>query len=175
MIKQCAILHSQQLCHLHSGKNFKVNQRNGACYFDRQNFEFSALCSVHFNPDCFSFRQRFEIEQMGRKPKKVVLKNENAVPAIYSINAEPESSANTSQKRSGPQMLSSAEKPMTQSLPPKKVIRCYEKREAARVCKVMNNLNHILLKTINFRQIFLCLYHSAVSYINSLIFIIMYT
>ena len=174
-LKQCAILHSKQLCHLHSGKNFKVNQRNGACYFDRQNFEFSALCSVHFNPDCFSFRQRYKIEQMGRKPKKVVLKNENAVPAIYSINAEPESSANTSQKRSGPQMLSSAEKPMTQSSPPKKVIRCYEKREAARVCKVMNNLNHILLKTINFRQIFLCLYHSAVSYINSLIFIIMYT
>ena len=119
-LKQCAILHSKQLCHLHSGKNFKVNQRNGACYFDRQNFEFSALCSVHFNPDCFSFRQRFKIEQMGRKPKKVVLKNENAVPAIYSINAEPESSANTSQKRSGPQMLSSAEKPMTQSSPPKK-------------------------------------------------------
>ena len=58
---------------------------------------------------------------MGRKPKKVVLKNENAVPAIYSINAEPESSANTSQKRSGPQMLSSAEKPMTQSSPPKKL------------------------------------------------------
>ena len=51
-----------------------VNQRNGACYFDRQNFEFSALCSVHFNPDCFPFRQRFEIEQMGRKPNKVVLK-----------------------------------------------------------------------------------------------------
>ena len=44
--------------------------------------EFSALCSVHFKPECFPFRQRFEMEQMGRKPKKVVL-NEDAVPTIY--------------------------------------------------------------------------------------------
>ena len=116
-----------------------VNQRNGACYFDRQNFELSALCSVHFKPECFPFRQRFEIEQMGRKPKKVVL-NEDAVPSIHSTNAdsEQESTANTctSRKRIGLQMLSSAEEPMTQSSPPKKVIRFYEKREAARVGKL---------------------------------------
>ena len=77
----------------------------------------------------------FEMEQMGRKPKKVVL-NEDAVTTIHSTNAEQESTANTSRKRSGLQMLSSAEEPMTQSSPPKKVRRCYEKREAARVGKL---------------------------------------
>ena len=44
--------------------------------------EYSAICSDHFTLDCFPFRFRFELEQMGRKPKKVQL-NSNAVPPVH--------------------------------------------------------------------------------------------
>ena len=43
----------------------------------------SALCSSHFSPDSFPFKVRFEMEQIGRMPQKVLL-NEDAVLTIHS-------------------------------------------------------------------------------------------
>jgi hypothetical protein len=50
--------------------------------------DFSALCSFHFSIDSFPFRHRFEMEQMGRKPKKVKL-NEDAFPTIHALALAP--------------------------------------------------------------------------------------
>lgn len=50
--------------------------------------EYSALCSTHFASGCFPFRQRFEMEQMGIKPKKITL-NHDAVPTIHATVTTP--------------------------------------------------------------------------------------
>lgn len=50
--------------------------------------EFSALGSFHFTSESFPFRHRFEIEHIGRTPKKVKL-NEDAYPTIHSVNPVP--------------------------------------------------------------------------------------
>ena len=44
--------------------------------------EYSALCSIHFEPSCFLFRTRFEIEQMGVRPRRVTLTSV-ACPTIH--------------------------------------------------------------------------------------------
>ncbi|CAG2213132.1 unnamed protein product [Mytilus edulis] len=49
--------------------------------------EFSALCSVHFIIDYFPFRHRFEIEHMGRAPKKAKL-NVGAVPTVVEYEVD---------------------------------------------------------------------------------------
>jgi len=108
----------------------------------------SALCSSHFSPDSFPFRVRFEMEQMGRMPKKVQI-NEDAVPTIHSDvpvtvteNLE-QSTLPSTPKQSLPKlnMLSPAEDAMCQSSPPKKMRRGYLKRESARVI-FLNKSSH---------------------------------
>ena len=108
--------------------------------------EYSALCSYHFTADCYPFRHRFEMEQMGRAPKKAKL-NEDAVPTIHSVNSGTEeerasdsmvhiaSDVTTTPKHRLPklEMLSPSEISTSQSSPPKKLRRGYAKREAARV------------------------------------------
>jgi THAP domain len=98
--------------------------------------EYSVLCSFHFTPDSLSFRHRFETEQMGLKPKKVLL-NDDACPTIHSVGvgnpvlaAEHSTTVTVSTKL---EMLSSSEDVTTQRSPPKKIRRTYQKREAARV------------------------------------------
>ena len=59
--------------------------------------EYSALCSAHFSADCFPFRQRFEMEQMGIKPKKVTL-NPDAVPTIHALTPPSISSPSATSK-----------------------------------------------------------------------------
>lgn len=60
--------------------------------------EYSAICSDHFTMDCFPFRFRFELEQMGRKPKKVQL-NSNAVPSVHATPVEVPITPTSSKKR----------------------------------------------------------------------------
>lgn len=98
--------------------------------------EYSAICSTHFKPECFPFRHRFEMEQTGKKPKKVNL-NDDAVPTIHST-VQPEvettqTATHKAQHKSRLEMLSPSESPMSQASPPKKIRRGYAKREAARV------------------------------------------
>ncbi|XP_076088805.1 uncharacterized protein LOC143059203 [Mytilus galloprovincialis] len=108
--------------------------------------EFSALCSVHFIIDDFPFRHRFEIEHMGRAPKKAKL-NVGAVPTVHSPSIakqvsmvkekplETEQPIPTTPKHTLPrlEMLSPSETSTCQSSPPKKIRRGYIKREAARL------------------------------------------
>lgn len=111
--------------------------------------EYSALCSIHFEPSCFPFRTRFEIEQMGVRPKRVTLTSV-ACPTIHAstpveTTTPSKSSSTQSLIPSTPaaqshltaenrlQMLSPSEDILYQSSPPKKIRRGYMKREAARV------------------------------------------
>nr|XP_022286598.1 uncharacterized protein LOC111099572 isoform X1 [Crassostrea virginica] len=103
--------------------------------------EYSALCSAHFSADCFPFRQRFEMEQMGIKPKKVTL-NPDAVPTIHALTPPPSISSPSATSSSTPKrspykrpfnMLSPNEEEQCQSSPPKKIRRGYTKRETNRI------------------------------------------
>ena len=45
--------------------------------------EYSALCSIHFEPSCFPFRTRFEIEKMGVRPKRVTLTSVDVLLSMH--------------------------------------------------------------------------------------------
>ena len=129
-------------------------KRTGFVKLKRANWdgptEFSALCSVHFIIDDFPFRHWFEIEHMGRAPKKAKL-NVGAVPTVHSPSIakqvsmvkekplETKQPIQTAPKHSLPlEMLSPSETSTCQSSPPKKIRRGYIKREAARVNNTLN-------------------------------------
>ena len=44
---------------------------------------FSALCSIHFEPSCFPFRTRFEIEKMGVRSKRVTLTSVDVLLSMH--------------------------------------------------------------------------------------------
>ena len=111
--------------------------------------EYSALCSIHFEPSCFLFRTRFEIEQMGVRPRRVTLTSV-ACPTIHAptpIETTTPSNSSSTQSLipSTPaakshlttenrlQMFSPSEDIQYQSSPPKKIRREYMKKETARV------------------------------------------
>jgi len=102
---------------------------------------FSALYSFHFTPERFQFRYRFEVEHIGRAPKRVKL-NDDAVPSIHCVR-ETDNQAKVTANVSAPstprhqlcrlEILSPSEEVTCQVSPPKKIRRGYSKREAARV------------------------------------------
>ena len=99
--------------------------------------EYSNLCSAHFEPHCITFRNRFEMQQTGKKPCRVTL-NPDAVPTIH---ASPPSLGpcitHTYQHSIEPQASCSTPDPRYekshQSSPPKKIRSVFRKRETRMV------------------------------------------